>query len=266
MKLQSILAVAAWSAAVAHAADLESGRAKASTVCAACHGANGISVSDTIPNLAGQKARYLEAQLKALKEGTRKNPIMNAIATQLAAADMANVAAFYASQPGATDATRSEFLPSLRKSAVTFPENYQATFTKYMTINFPDRNQVRYYYANPVALDAARAGKTLPNGSLLLVEVFQAQLGEDKKPVSGTDGFFVPGALAFYTAMERQAGWGKEIPDMLRNDEWQYTVFTSAKQHRAGVNMAECLACHKPLDKESYTFTWKQLLEVAKAK
>src|SRR5262245_17951422 len=56
------------------AADLEAGKRIASTVCAACHGATGISVSDTIPNLAGQRARYLEAQLKFFKDGTRKEP------------------------------------------------------------------------------------------------------------------------------------------------------------------------------------------------
>jgi hypothetical protein len=28
---------------------------------------------------------------------------------------------------------------------------------------------------------------------------------------------------------------------------------------RAGVNQAECLACHKPLDSTSYTFTPQQL-------
>jgi cytochrome c553 len=46
--------------AVAHsaqAADVEAGERLASTVCAACHGASGISVSDTVPNLAGQRAR-----------------------------------------------------------------------------------------------------------------------------------------------------------------------------------------------------------------
>lgn len=37
------------------AADLEAGKAKAQAVCAACHGANGISVADAIPNLAGQR-------------------------------------------------------------------------------------------------------------------------------------------------------------------------------------------------------------------
>ena len=35
----------------------------------------------------------------------------------------------------------------------------------------------------------------------------------------------------FYTAMARDADWGKDIPDMLRNEEWSYAVFTAAKQH-----------------------------------
>ena len=42
-------------APVAHAADVEAGKSKVASVCAACHGANGVSVSDAIPNLAGQK-------------------------------------------------------------------------------------------------------------------------------------------------------------------------------------------------------------------
>src|SRR4029453_17418050 len=84
----------------AHAADIEAGKAKVATVCAACHGANGVSVSDAIPNLAAQRAGYLEAQLKALKDGSRKNAIMNAIAAQLSAEDIANAAAYFASLPG----------------------------------------------------------------------------------------------------------------------------------------------------------------------
>ena len=63
--------------------NIEAGKAKVAEVCAACHGANGVSVSDTIPNLAGQRRLYIESQLKALKDGSRKNPIMNAIAAQL---------------------------------------------------------------------------------------------------------------------------------------------------------------------------------------
>ena len=254
-------------AAGAPAADVAAGKAKAETVCSACHGLNGISVTDVIPNLAGQKAAYLEAQLKALKDGSRKSQIMGPMAAQLSADDIGNVAAYFASLPGAGASTaKSEFLPNLARSSVAFPENYKSTFVKYHTINFPATRQVRYYYANPAALQAARDGKDLPNGSYLFAEVYSAKLDADKKPVTGPDGFFVADQLIFYTAMARDAGWGKDVPDMLRNDEWNYAVFTLAKQQRPGVNQAECLACHKPLDKASYTFTLKELATVAKAR
>jgi len=54
--------------------------------------------------------------------------------------------------------------------------------------------------------------------------------------------------------------WGKNIPEMLRNADWNYAVFTTDKKLRAGVNQAECLACHKPLESTSYLFTSKSLI------
>ena len=250
----------------ATAADIEAGKAKVQTVCAACHGANGVSVSDSIPNLAAQKAAYIESQLKALKDGSRKNQIMSAIAAQLSSDDIANVAAYFASQPGAPATAKSDFLPNLAKTGVTFPENYKTTYTKYHTINFPATRQVRYYFANDVALQAAKAGKALPDGSVLLAEVYSAKLDAEKKPILGADGFFVPDQLVAYTAMARDAGWGKDIPEMLRNENWNYAVFTAAKQPRPGINQAECLACHKPLDKTSFVFTLDQITAAAKAR
>ena len=106
----------------------------------------------------------------------------------------------------------------------------------------------------------------LPKAAFLIAEVHSAKLDADKKPITGSDGFFVADQLMFYTAMARDAGWGKDIPDMLRNEDWNYAAFTTAKQHRPGVNQAECLACHKPLDKVSYTFTLDQLAAVARKK
>lgn len=246
-------------AALARAADVDAGRAKVATVCAACHGAAGVSVSETIPNLAAQRAGYVEAQLKAFKEGTRKAPIMNAIAAQLGADDMANVAAYFASLPGAAPGGRSELLAHVAKTHATFPEKYKETFTRYTTVDLAGPKQVRHFYANPVALAAAREGRELPDGSILLGEIWSAKLGADKNPAPGPDGRFVADQLVGYAVMAREAGWGKDIPDMLRNGDWNYAVFTAAKQPRPGVNQAECFACHKPLEKASYAFTLKQL-------
>jgi cytochrome c553 len=255
LALSAALAVSPMS----QAADLAAGKARAAAVCAACHGAEGVSVSDAIPHLAGQRAAYLEGQLKAFKEGTRKNPMMNAIAAQLGAGDIADVAAHFAGQPGAAAGAKSALLPNVARSNVAFPEGYRETFTKYHAINFPATRQVRYYYANRAAVQAAKAGKPLPDGSVLFAEVYAAKLDSDKKPVSGADGFYVAEKLLFYTAMASDAGWGAGIPEMLRNGNWHYTVFTLDKKQRPGVNQAECLACHKPLDAASYVFTLKEL-------
>lgn len=265
MKSLLIGSIALVAAAQAIGADAGAGRAKVEAVCSACHGVNGISVSDTIPNLAGQRAAYLGVQLRALKDGTRKNAVMNAIAGQLSADDIANVAAYFASQTAAAAGAKSEMLPTLVKTGVKFPEGYQTRFTKYHTIDFPATRQVRHYYANDVALKAAREGRNLPNGTELFVEVYSAKLDDRKEPAKGSDGRFVTDQLLFFTAMARDAGWGNDIPEMLRNEDWNYAVFSTAKAHRAQ-NQAECLACHKPLDKVSYTFTLEQLAKAAKAK
>jgi cytochrome c553 len=243
----------------AQAADVAAGKAKAAQVCAACHGADGVSVSDTVPNLAAQRPAYIEGQLKSFKEGNRKNPLMNAIAGQLSAEDMVNVAAHFAAQPGAAAGAKSGLLANVAKSNVAFPEGYKESFTRYHTINFPATRQVRYYYANSAALQAAKAGKPLPDGSVLFAEVYAAKVDGEKKPVAGADGFYLTDKLVAYTAMASGAGWGVDIPDMLRNGNWNYAVFTLDKKPRPGVNQAECLACHKPLDATSYVFTLKEL-------
>ena len=247
-------------------ADIEAGKAKVATVCAACHGANGVSVADHIPNLAGQRAAYLENQLKAFKDGARKAPnatspiaTMAAIATQLSPTDMSNVAAFFASLPGANQATqKSAQLPNVAKTNVTFPDDYKQTFVKYHTISFPATRQVRYYYANKAAIDAAKANKPLPAGSYLFAEVYAAKLDANKQPVMGKDGFFEPEKLLLFTAMQSGADWGKNFPDMLRNADWNYAIFSTDKQHRP-INQAECLGCHVPLSNTSYVFTLKPL-------
>jgi len=84
------------SANTVFAGDLAAGKAKAAT-CAGCHGAKGISAAPTYPNLAGQKEAYIVKQLKAFKTKTRTDPTMNAMAAPLSDADMANVAAYFAS-------------------------------------------------------------------------------------------------------------------------------------------------------------------------
>ena len=90
---------------------------------------------------------------------------------------------------------KSELLPSLVKTHVVFPEGYKGA------THVPD-DQLPDHEAGPVRLrqrarDAGRqAGRALPDGTVLLAEVWSARLDADKKPVTGADGHFVPRPVA----------------------------------------------------------------------
>ena len=247
-------------------ADLAAGKARVEAVCAACHGANGVSVADNIPNLAGQRVAYLEAQLRALKSGTRKNAVMNAMAAQLSSDDIVNVAAYFSSLQPSSVTAKSDQLPALAKTKVTLPENYKATFTMYQTVNRPDINQVRYLWANPTAVQAAREGQPIPAGAVFVLEQHAAKLDGERKPLTGTDGYYMSDRFVAFAVMGSGEGWGEAFPEMLRNGDWNYAVFGPDMKPRAGVNQAECLACHKPLDKASFLFSLEPLARFAKAR
>jgi cytochrome c553 len=76
--------------------DAAAGKTKAA-VCAACHGMEGISSNDIWPNLKGQKYGYLVKQLKALRDGTRTDPMMSPMAKPLSDEDIENLAAYFSS-------------------------------------------------------------------------------------------------------------------------------------------------------------------------
>jgi len=78
--------------------DLARGKQIASSVCVACHGADGNSVVPANPVLAGQHGDYIAAQLAAFKAGTRPSPIMQPMAAGLSPEDMRNVGAWFESQ------------------------------------------------------------------------------------------------------------------------------------------------------------------------
>jgi cbb3-type cytochrome c oxidase subunit III len=93
-------------AAVVKAAkpDLAKGEATFTTVCAACHGVDGNSLTPTYPKLAQQHPEYLVKQLQEFKSGKRVNPLMVGFASMLSDEDMKNVAYWVAAKkakPGA---------------------------------------------------------------------------------------------------------------------------------------------------------------------
>ena len=93
--LTSVLLASSLCTSSAFAADAAAGKEKAA-LCAACHGPDGHSVNPMWPNLAGQQEMYLAKQIKAFRDGSRKDPSMSAMVAGLSDDDVANLAAYFA--------------------------------------------------------------------------------------------------------------------------------------------------------------------------
>lgn len=76
------------------AQDAKAGRTKA-LACVVCHGKLGVAVVPNAPNLAGESALYIMAQLKAFKSGKRQHEQMSIIASALKDDDIADLARWY---------------------------------------------------------------------------------------------------------------------------------------------------------------------------
>ena len=83
--------------------DPAKGQSIANQVCVACHAADGNSELAANPKLAGQFPEYLHKQLgnfrsQGGKKAERDNAVMAGMTANLSAADMKDIAAYYASQ------------------------------------------------------------------------------------------------------------------------------------------------------------------------
>lgn len=110
MKFRAMLGVVAAASLVAgtlHAADGDAAAGKQkTTMCAGCHGIPGYQTSFpqvySVPRLGGQHAAYIVKALQAYKAKERSHPTMQAIAAGLSDKDMADLAAYYATDTAKT--------------------------------------------------------------------------------------------------------------------------------------------------------------------
>ncbi len=92
----AVLAMFGAVSTVTAAGNVAAGKTKSAT-CVACHSADGNSMVPTFPKLAGQHAEYIAKQLADFKSGARTDPTMAPMAAPLSEQDIADLAAYFAS-------------------------------------------------------------------------------------------------------------------------------------------------------------------------
>ena len=126
----------------------------------------------------------------------------------------------------------------------------------YITVDRHDVKQYRELYASTqAAVDAMKAGQPLPDGTILTLIQYKAQVDANGTPVKDAKGRFVKGDLIAHAVMQKKAGFGTEYPPELRNGDWEYAVFGPDTKLNEKANYKACFECHKPHEKMDYVIS-----------
>ena len=104
-RIAMVVAACALAGNVLAAGDAEAGKGK-TVACGASHGADGNSLVPSFPKLAGQHAGYLLKQMQDIKSGARPVPTMAGQLDAMSDQDLADIAAYFASQTPTRGATK----------------------------------------------------------------------------------------------------------------------------------------------------------------
>lgn len=141
---------------------------------------------------------------------------------------------------------------------VAFPTGYKK-HALYTTVDREDNKQVRDLYAPAEAVKAAKAGKPLPGGTVIAMEVYRAKVDEKGQPVKDAKGRYIKSDLFGIFVMEKRTGWGAEYPEDLRNGDWEYARFTPEGKPHQPPDTKPCLECHKPYGGQDFVLTFPEL-------
>lgn len=147
--------------------------------------------------------------------------------------------------------------PAPKDGELSFPSGYTSYPTFLTAVQKP--KHVRDLYVNSVGAKTQK-GEKFPNGSVLVMAIFNAETDAAGNVAKGPDGKNVKADLAKVYVMEKGAGWGKNAPMGLENGDWIFTAFTPDGQPM-DANYAKCRGCHLPLNEEDFVHRYNEYFD-----
>jgi len=143
---------------------------------------------------------------------------------------------------------------------IAFPADYRTEMVNYVSLDRTQNpDQTIRLFAPRAALDAAKAGEELPDGTVLVAEIYKARMDEDGKVITSSLGRRIRDKFAAVAVMEKGKGWGETFPAGLRNGDWDFAIFSPQGERLVNKDLNECRACHAPLEKSQHLFSLEHM-------
>lgn len=123
---------------------------------------------------------------------------------------------------------------AIAADSIVFPSRYKSG-EHYATVN---RGGIREeLYVSRDAITAAKAGKALPDGTVITMEDFRG------------------GKLYRTVVMAKRSGAGRSYPANIRTGDWEFQSFKPDRSINTAEDVTRCMACHTSQASNDYVFT-----------
>ena len=151
----------------------------------------------------------------------------------------------------------SVFAGGPKDGELKFPAEYE-TFPRFLS-GVQKPKHVRDLFINSTGA-AAKKGEAFTNGSILVMEIYNAKKGSDGNPVKRPDGRNAKADLAKVYVMQKGQGWGHNAPKGLENGDWIFSAF-SPEGTPIKVDYTKCRGCHMPLKDKDFVHRYDEYFD-----
>jgi hypothetical protein len=149
-------------------------------------------------------------------------------------------------------------------SAVQYPANYRDEFEQYITVDRKDA-VVRHIFVSPQALESLRQTRRIPDGTIIVIEAYSAQVDENGDPLRDDQGHFLPGeVLDMVHVAQKRADWqAADFPSAARAGQWNFGSFEFGSGAPFDEDLNACFNCHQATPNSDFLYTGQLLAQYA---
>ena len=146
------------------------------------------------------------------------------------------------------------------EARIKFPANYKDQLVNYLSLDRTQNDdQIIRLFAPKGALDAAKSGTQLPDGTVIVGEIYKAKKNASGEVVESALGRRVRGKFAAIAVMEKRKGWGDKFPAELKNGDWDFAIFSTEGKRLVKKDLNSCRSCHAPLTDTQHLFSLEHM-------
>lgn len=142
---------------------------------------------------------------------------------------------------------------------VELPKDYRETFVEYLALDrVQNPDQFIRLYADPVAMQGVDASGQLPEGSVLVGEVYSVKKDAEGQVRTSSLNRRIADEMLLIAVMEKRAEFKDSPASPIPVGAWDFAAF-KPNGEAAAKNLNECRACHAPLTQSDFVFSIEHL-------